>query len=62
MSKHFYFKQFSLAQALNSIRPIYRTLSGDTILGQSGPGSDVNKQVLHIPQSFILLEPHHQIV
>ena len=27
------------------------TLSSATILGHSGPGSDGNKRVLHIPQS-----------
>ena len=27
-------------------------LSGATIPGQSGPGSNGNKRVLHIPQSF----------
>ena len=27
------------------------TLSGATTPGQSGPGSDGNKEVLHIPQS-----------
>ena len=32
-----------------SIRPIDRALSGGTTLGQSGPGSDVNEGVLHIP-------------
>ena len=34
-----------------SIWPIDRALSGATALGQSGPGSDGNKGVLHIPQS-----------
>ena len=29
-----------------------RTLSGATSLDQSGPGSDINKEVLCIPQSF----------
>ena len=36
----------------SSIWPTDRTLSGDTTPGQSGPGSDGNKEVLHIPQSF----------
>ena len=35
----------------SSIRPIDRTLSGATILGQSGPGNGSNKWVLGIPQS-----------
>ena len=35
----------------SSIRPIDRTLSGATTLGQSGPGSDANEEVLCIPQS-----------
>ena len=30
--------------------PIDRALSGATIPGQSGPGSNVNEGVLHIPQ------------
>ena len=39
-----------------------RALSGATTLGQSGPGSDGNEGVLHIPKAPALLEPHHQIV
>ena len=35
----------------SSIWPIDRTLSGATTLGQSGPGSDDNEGVLHIPQN-----------
>ena len=35
----------------SSIQPIDRTLSGATILGQNGPGSNGNKGELHIPQS-----------
>ena len=35
----------------SSIWPIDKTLSGATIPGQSRPGSDDNKRVLHIPQS-----------
>ena len=46
----------------NSIWPIDSTLSGATTLGQSGPGSDDNEAVLHIPQTPALLESHHQIV
>ena len=33
------------------IRTIDRTLSGATTLGQSGPGTDGNEEVLCIPQS-----------
>ena len=36
----------------SSNRPIERTLSGATTPSQSGPGSDGNKGVLKIPQSF----------
>ena len=35
----------------SSIEPIDRALSGATTPGQSGPGSDDNEGVLHIPQS-----------
>ena len=35
----------------SSIQPIDRALSGATILGQSGPGSNGSEKVLHIPQS-----------
>ena len=35
-----------------SIWPIDWTLSGATTLGQSGPGSNGNERVLHIPQIF----------
>ena len=35
----------------NSIWPMNRTLSGATTPGQSGPRSDNNKGVQHIPQS-----------
>ena len=37
---------------ISSIWPIDRTLSGTTTPGQSGPGSNGNEGVLHIPQSF----------
>ena len=33
----------------SSILPIDTTLSGATTLGQSGPGSDGNEGVFHIP-------------
>ena len=36
---------------LSSIWPIDRALSGVVTQGQSGPGSDGNERVLHIPQS-----------
>ena len=35
----------------SSIRLIDTTLSGDTTVGQIGPGSDGNKGVFRIPQS-----------
>ena len=38
-----------------------RLLSSATTPGQSGPGSNVNKGVLRIPQNPALLEPYHQI-
>ena len=70
MSKQLYFKQFSLVwicslnaktvlsqtTQFSSIWPINRTLSGATIAGQSGPGSDGNKGVLRIPQSSSITE------
>ena len=34
------------------IWPIDKTLLGATTPGQSGPGSNGNEEVLHIPQSF----------
>ena len=37
--------QFSISMQLD------RALSGSTVPGQSGPGSNGNKGVLHIPQS-----------
>ena len=43
--------QFIISTQFSSIWPIDRTLSGAATPGQSGPGSDVNKGVLHIPQS-----------
>ena len=43
--------QFTISTQSNSIRAMDRTLSGTTTLGQSGPGSNGNKDVLHIPQS-----------
>ena len=35
----------------SSIQPIDKALSGATTPGQSGPGSNGNEGVLHIPQS-----------
>ena len=40
----------------SSIWPIDKTLSGATTLGQSGPGSNGNEGVLHIPQSSSITE------
>ena len=42
--------QFSISNLISSIQVIDRTLSGATAPGQSGPVSDGNKVVLHIPQ------------
>ena len=41
----------SISTQFSSIWPIDRTLSGATTQDQSGPRSDVNKEVLRIPQS-----------
>ena len=63
MPKQFYFKQFSLvlvrclngktvpsqSTQFNSTGPIDKTLSDATTPIQSGPESDGNKGVLHIP-------------
>ena len=64
MSKQFYFLkiQFCISTQFSSILPIYKTQPVSTTQGQSGPGSDGNEGILHIPQSPALLEPHHQIV
>ena len=43
--------QFSISTQFSSIWRIDRTLSGATTLGQSGPGSNGNEKILHIPQS-----------
>ena len=43
--------QFSKSSQYSSFLPIDWTLSGDTTLSQSGPGSDGNEEVLRIPQS-----------
>ena len=52
MSKHFYFKQFSLAKVHSLVLfDPDRNVSGVTTTGQSGPGSDGSDGVLCIPQS-----------
>ena len=53
MSKTVLFQtiQFSINTEFSSIWPIDRTLSGATIPGQSGPGSNGNEGVLRILQS-----------
>ena len=43
--------QFSMNILFSSIWPIDKTLSDATTPGQSGPGSNCNEGVLHIPQS-----------
>ena len=43
--------QFSISMHFSSIWPINRTLSGAPTPSQSGPESDGNEGVLHIPQS-----------
>ena len=48
--------QFSKSTQFSSIWPIDRALSGPTTLGQGGPGSDGNEEVLRIPQSFSITE------
>ena len=59
MSKLFYFNpsQFSTRTMFSSSWPIDRTLSGTTTLGQSGPGSNGNKGVLRITQSYFVQSP-----
>ena len=64
MIKHFFLKWFYLALVIclhtnSDIWLIDRTLSG-AAPDKSGPGSDENEGVFHIPP--VLLEPHHQIV
>ena len=54
--------QFRIRTQFSSNQPIDRTLSSATNPGQSGPGSDGNEGVLHIPQTPALLEPYYQIV
>ena len=40
-----------MSTQFSSIQPIDRVLSGATTPGQSGPESNGNEEVLHIPQS-----------
>ena len=53
MSKTVQFQtiQYRISTQFSSIQPIDRALSGATTPGQSGPGSDGNEGVLHMPQS-----------
>ena len=46
---------FSISTQFSSFWPIDKILSGVTILGQSGPGSDGNKGALCIPQSSSII-------
>ena len=46
----------------SSIWLIDRNLSGVTTLGQTGPGSKGNEEVLHILIAPASMEPHHVIV
>ena len=46
--------QFSINTQFSSIWPLDSALSGATIPGQSGPGSDGNEGVLRIPKSSII--------
>ena len=48
--------QFSISMQISSIQPIDRALSGATIPGQYGPGSNGNEGVLRIPQSSSIIE------
>ena len=48
------YKNSKCQPPFSSIQPIDRTLSGASTLGLSGPGSDGNEEVLHIPQSWNL--------
>ena len=57
MSKTFLFQtiQFNLSTQFSSICPINWTLSVATTLGQSGPWSNGNEEVLSIPQSSSII-------
>ena len=62
--KQFYFRQFSyrISTQFSSIWPIDKSLSGATIPDQSGHESNGNKEVLCIPKTPALLEPHRHTV
>ena len=51
---HIIYEQFFYKLKFWSIYPIDGTLTGATTPGQSGPGSNGNEGVLHIPQSSII--------
>ena len=42
---------FSISRKFSYIQTIYRTLSGATTPGESGPGNDCNEGLLRISQS-----------
>ena len=44
--------QFSISTQISFLSPIVRPLSGAITPGQSGPGSDGNEGVFHIPQTY----------
>ena len=46
----------------SSIWPTDMTILGATMPRESGPESDSNEGVLHIPKAPALLEPHNQFV
>ena len=58
MSKTVLFQtiQYIISTQFSSIQPIDRTLSGATMPGQSGPGSDGNKEIFGIPQGSSITE------
>ena len=41
-----------MSTLVSSIKPIHTTLSGSATPGQIEPGSDDNKEMIHIPQSI----------
>ena len=64
MSKTVLFQtfQFSISIQFTSIRPIDKTLSGASTLGQSEPERDSNKGFSVFSKAPTLLESHHQII
>ena len=50
--------QFNIS---HMVTQFYETLTGTTTAGQSGPGSNGNKEVLHVLKTP-KLGPHHQMV